>query len=111
MSIILCYFFELRRIEFDTIRYLSGGHLVDLGAQYVYKETTDTTSEIKWPFAIMGRELCGFHRYIMYDSSGTRLDDNIANYFEEVYENSDLGTSISSEENRVLSVGEYIKRA
>ena len=59
---------------------------MDLGAQYVFEDTSVTPSEIKWPFKSMETEYCGFPKSKIYDSSGMRLDDEVTEIVEMAYE-------------------------
>ena len=86
MSILLHDIYESRRIEFVTIRFLPDRYLVDLGAQYVFEDTSVTPSEIKWPFKSMATEYGGLPKSQIYDSSGMRLDDKMTRIVETAYE-------------------------
>ena len=108
VSIILHYIFELRRIKFFTMRHLPDKYLVDLGAQHVFEETLDTSYRIEWPFSLMAKEYCDIPKSIIYDSSGTRLNDEMAESVENAFVHNAMLWHTFSGENK--SVGAIMER-
>ena len=57
---------------------------MDLGAQFVYKSGPGSAHLNAWPFELMGREYYGGDKSIIYDSSGVRLNNDLANKYDEI---------------------------
>ena len=69
------------------IRYLPDICSVDLGAQYVYPESVGCIYDLEWPYVLMGNERYEWHEYRTYDSSGSRVCNDMEEKLRDILYN------------------------
>ena len=81
---------------------------MDLGAQYVYKGSEHIIYETTFPLTLRSMENHDSGKFEIYDSSGTRMDDDMTTEYTKFYVHKDIENPILSVKN--ISVGQFIEK-
>ena len=76
---------------------------MDLGAQYVFEDTSVTPLEIKWPFKSMATQYCDTGKSQIYDSSGMRLDDEMTGIVDAASKYAVMASIMCTDKNNSVS--------
>ena len=81
---------------------------MDLGAQFIYQEAIGNAFEANWPFELMKREYYGCDKFIIYESSGRRLNGDLARKYDEIIREPEIKIPVFHNECNFL--GSFFQR-
>ena len=84
-----------------------GDYWVDLGGQWVHGEVGNVAFELAWPLGLIERGDIKSRDFELYDSSGTRVNQTMANDIRNFYFKTEVNLSEYAEKGNNGSIGEF----